>query len=47
MPGGSPTFKNKKEIENLYYHLNDIFIVARELFRAGTLSDYYSYYLNK
>ena len=47
MPGGSPTFKNKKEIENLYLQLNTIFTYAQDIFQTATLSDYYAYYLNK
>ena len=47
MPSGSPTFKNEKDIENLFSHLNVIFSYSQDLFQAGTLSDYYSYYINK
>ena len=47
MPGGSPTFKNKKEIENLYLQLNVIFEYVQDIFQTATLSDYYAYYLNK
>jgi len=47
MPGGSPTFKTDKEIENLYNHLNDILTVAQDYFQPGTLADYYKYSLNK
>ena len=47
MPGGSPIFKKEKDIENLYSHLDELFAVAKVFFKAGTLSDYYSYYINK
>ena len=47
MPGGSPIFKTVEDIENLYYHLHDIFSIAKEYFQAGTLSDYYRYFIQK
>ncbi len=47
MPGGSPTFKTEKDIENLYCHLQDIFTIGKEFFQAGTLCDYYDYFIKK
>ena len=45
MPDGSPTFKTKKDINNLYYHLNELFLILSENFQPGTLTNYYNYYL--
>ena len=47
MPDGSPTFKTERDIENLYYDLNELFSYSKNYFNGGTLSDYYSYYVNK
>ena len=47
MPGGSPIFKTEKDIENLYCHLQDIFTIGKESFQAGTLCDYYDYFIKK
>lgn len=41
MPGGSPTFKNKGQIEKLYFDLESVFVKLRNLGYIGIgLSDY-------
>jgi hypothetical protein len=45
MPGGSPTFKNTKSIENLYNHLELLFSIISKDFRGITLNDYYFNYI--
>ena len=44
MPGGSPRFKTKKDIDKLYVDLEEILQLAKSNFQAGTLCDYYNYY---
>ncbi len=41
MPGGSPTFPQKKDIEQLYRDLEIIFSVARKNFVGSTLCEFY------
>ncbi|VFP80365.1 deacetylase [Candidatus Erwinia haradaeae] len=41
MPGGSPTFKTKNEIEELYYDLEQLFEYLRIRTVSMTLSEYY------
>lgn len=40
MPGGSPTFKSEKDIENLYSHLQAIFKEVSSFCTGRTLSEY-------
>ncbi len=42
MPGGSPTFPNKKDVEQLYRDLEIIFRVARKNFVGSTLYEFYN-----
>ena len=42
MPGGSPTFKTKDDIENLYVSIKEIFQYCSSFFEGITLRDYYS-----
>ena len=41
MPGGSPVFPGKKEIEKLYRDLERLFQRARGDFQGATLREYY------
>ena len=41
MPGGSPSFPGKAEIEKLYENLEVLFEIAAPRFRRATLSEYY------
>lgn len=43
MPGGSPTFKTKESIENLYNDLESLFSFASNSFEGVTLRDYRSF----
>jgi hypothetical protein len=43
MPGGSPYFPRKKDIENLYEHLEILFNLASGFFKGATLKEYYGY----
>lgn len=40
MPGGSPHFKDEKEIEKLYKNMEELFIYASKDYRGVTLSEY-------
>ena len=42
MPGGSPTFKTKDDIENLYVTIKEIFQYCSYSFEGITMRDYYS-----
>lgn len=42
MPGGSPTFKTKEQIEVLYEHLEILFAQALNQFRGATLAEYHA-----
>ena len=44
MPGGSPTFKTERSIEQLYDSLEALFESAQAPYRGGTLSEFYSAY---
>lgn len=41
MPGGSPRFRDEREIEVLYEHLETLFAAARGAFRGATLFEFY------
>lgn len=40
MPGGSPTFRGKQDIEDLYGHLNNLFQRIAGTYRGVTLEQY-------
>jgi hypothetical protein len=44
MPGCSPIFKNKKDIEKLYDDLNELFSYLMDVFQSATLSEYHRNY---
>ncbi|MGL5344210.1 MAG: polysaccharide deacetylase family protein [Plesiomonas sp.] len=46
MPGGSPTFKTKQDIEQLYRDLEDIFAWLAPRMQGVTLAEYYQYKVN-
>ncbi|CDH32574.1 polysaccharide deacetylase family protein [Xenorhabdus bovienii] len=43
MPSGSPTFKDEKQIEQLYQDLEELFNFLNSLVQGMTLSEYYNY----
>ncbi|MDE9481683.1 polysaccharide deacetylase family protein [Xenorhabdus bovienii] len=43
MPGGSPTFKDEAQIEQLYQDLEGLFNFLNSLVQGMTLSEYYNY----
>ena len=45
MPGGSPRFRSKEEVEKLYSDTEQLFKKASFSFEGATLSEYYSYIL--
>jgi hypothetical protein len=45
-PGGSPTFADKRSIENLYRDLEVLFSTAAERFEGATLHGYYQQFSN-
>jgi hypothetical protein len=45
MPGGSPTFRNRRDIERLYAHLEELFSAVRDRYIGATLTEYYRAYL--
>lgn len=44
MPGGSPTFQNKADIESLYRHLEILFTEIHKQFVGATFTDFYKNY---
>jgi hypothetical protein len=42
MPGGSPTFKDEADIEQLYRDLDTLFSWLAERTRGMTLAEYYT-----
>lgn len=47
MPGGSPTFKTKEQIEKLYSDLRRLFSVASAIFASATLQEYWDWYRSR
>jgi hypothetical protein len=47
MPGGSPTFKTKEDIERLYSGLRHLFSMASANFTGATLQEYFEWYRNQ
>ncbi|AYA41546.1 deacetylase [Xenorhabdus nematophila] len=45
MPGGSPTFKNEEQIEQLYQDLEELFAFIKPLAQGMTLAEYYQFKL--
>ncbi|MGL5223463.1 MAG: deacetylase, partial [Plesiomonas shigelloides] len=43
MPGGSPTFKTKQDIEQLYRDLEETFAWLAQRTQGATLAEYYQY----
>jgi hypothetical protein len=44
MPGGSPTFRDERQIETLYEHLEELFALSAKHFMGGTLAGFYRSY---
>lgn len=47
MPGGSPSFKDKESIEQLYHDLEELFIHLSGRCTGMTLKEYRDYFINK
>lgn len=47
MPGGSPTFKSKNDIERLYRDLRMLFDIVHKSFNGATMLEYYNYFNEK
>lgn len=47
MPGGSPRFKDEKDIEVLYDYLEKLFAMSQDLFQGSTLKLFHQYWLSK
>lgn len=47
MPGGSPTFKCKSDVERLYRDLRILFHSVHESFNGATMAEYYNYFNSK
>lgn len=47
MPGGSPTFRSKESIENLYFHMELLFKEASSSYFGLTLSQFREYFINR
>lgn len=47
MPGGSPTFKSKGDIERLYKHLRILFSSIFGKFEAATLSEFHDHWMGR
>jgi peptidoglycan/xylan/chitin deacetylase (PgdA/CDA1 family) len=47
MPGGSPTFAVKREIERLYDDLGCLFDAAKDQYRGATLREFYFHFLSR
>ncbi|WP_230370165.1 hypothetical protein [Paludibacterium denitrificans] len=47
MPGGSPSFKDKESIEQLYHDPEELFIHLSDRCTGMTLKEYRDYFINK
>jgi hypothetical protein len=47
MPGGSPTFKSKADVERLYRDLRLLFSRVAGRFEAATLSEFHDLWMGK